>query len=611
MVRFHHFRAPSSQAAPQSQVLARALPLAIVMLAQLAWFVVPAADFDEALYAENARIMALTHSYAQPMWDGRAMFDKPPVFMWLLTPLAQGYDAGGMFPGLIRLPSIIMSWLLMIGVGFVLKRSNQGQHPGQGNMGSLDVSQGALLYAAALLPCLGSGLLLIDVLLSLLLLPVFVTIDSSIRHAEQGRVRPLGALGSLAAGLGMAGATATKGLIGLVIPGLATLVAVLWLGPWREAGVRLVAAVRAYAAMSLIALAGALGFYSWLWLEGHQDFVRDFFVVHHFSRGSSAMEGHGGSVFYHPIVVFLGGGVVSALALNLLSQQQPARPKRRARELDFPLIWIASTVAFFSFMATKLPNYTWPCWMALPFALVRLCSNCEKILPRSEPVAAPRPTITTALERLSRMATGLLAVILVVAGVAVCLVPIVLSLGAPALEPYLDPRASIMVTSSPMQATDTIGCLVVGGLLVLLARLVHSAGRAANLTAILLVARRAALVNSALFIALIFGLGPWAKRTYLDPILAAADMASQHFADHRVMTFGIRSPTFSSRYRGQGTIKQVGANSTADMDRDTDSDAGAADQLVLVLPLWAQHSCPERGATLVKTIRWLQVCERP
>jgi 4-amino-4-deoxy-L-arabinose transferase-like glycosyltransferase len=558
-------------------VLAALVALAV---AQCLWVLLPAVDFDEALYAENARQMAATGQLAQPFWDGRPMYDKTPPYMWTLVPFAQDYSPASPWAGRVRAPSVILSLLLALAIGVALSKQNNSRGP---------LFYGAL-YFAALLPFLGAGLVLIDLLLSLLLLPAFVVLDQSFRSSKDGRVAPLAWAASLAGGVAMGASTATKGLIGLVLPGLAAFVAVACMGPLRDAVPRGLDALRKYALMIGLALALSIMFYGWLWLSGHDDFVRSFFVVHHFSRGSSAMEGHSGSLVYHPLVVLLGGGWSIALLLRLMSQR--TRASFDFKE-SFPLIWMGAIIVFFSLMATKLPNYTWPCWLALPFALVRWSSHVNQ--------HAHDARSTNRIDRAASWLILVVALAMLLAGLGLAALPHLLPMALDQFGQIIDHRMAAMLRATPLQPRDPLGFLLAGCALALLAVFLFRVARTSLPAHELNMAPWVVVTQSLVLVAVITGVGPYLKRLYIAPVVQAAVTAASDYGDHKVITYGLKSPMFSSAYRGQGPIMQVGANSDVEQNQEG--------QIILVLPQWSKKNCLERGGTPTQTIAWLTLCQ--
>jgi hypothetical protein len=224
------------------------------------------------------------------------------LFIWTLLPFAENYDPGSGWPGLMRLGNIFASFAVAGAAAMLLRSNLRESRPS--NVQDSPSSPPAipstgvlfLLYFCALLPFLGMGLLLIDLLLCLFLFPVFAILDAGFRRQStnplRGDIRSSTFLTigqSLIVGALITGAAATKGLIGWIIPGLAALTMSIWTKQSLTAWQAVVLALRRFWLVFLVAVAGTASFYGVISNSGHADFVRAFFVEHHFGRGSSAI----------------------------------------------------------------------------------------------------------------------------------------------------------------------------------------------------------------------------------------------------------------------------------------------------------------------------------
>jgi hypothetical protein len=88
----------------------------------------------------------------------------------------------------------------------------------------------------------------------------------------------------------------------------------------------------------------------------------------------------------------------------------------------------------------------------------------------------------------------------------------------------------------------------------------------------------------------------------LNPILQAAERAGMDFPETDVLTFGIKSPSFSSAYQGNGRVTQV--------SWDSDFDDSLRAETLLILPSWANRNCGQRSAEQIETIGFLVLCFR-
>ncbi len=97
------------------------------------------------------------------------------------------------------------------------------------------------------------------------------------------------------------------------------------------------------------------------------DFTRLFFVGEHFGRATTAMENHGGGLWYYPLAILIGFFPWSVFWVPVALWCMRRRPdgKRMAFAEVFAVCWIAVQVGVFSIAQTKLPSYVTPCYPAL------------------------------------------------------------------------------------------------------------------------------------------------------------------------------------------------------------------------------------------------------
>jgi hypothetical protein len=347
-----------------------------------ALFYVPTFDLDESLYRRVAEEMKSLHAWWAPTWDTWPLNHKPPFFYWLIiffsNRLGQD-DATHVGVLAARMPSVFAN----IGILVTLFFSHDfifGKNFGNELRVREDLDErwaAPLLYLAGLFPLLTGTAVIFDPLQTLLLLPSLL-IPTRYFICEQwksGERLPFGTLFFWSLSLFLA--TYLKGLNGIIIPSFAFGLQLLLLG-WNSRketgslkrvvreGLRFFTWVFIPAAL----LCGA-GFY-YLDLKMGHDFTREFFLVHHLGRSEEAMETHGGSIFYHPLVLFLGGGFLSSfLIFQLLEWWNRFRKVGAAPayvQYGFPLTFVFAFIFAFSFVATKLPHYTWPIWPAVAVA---------------------------------------------------------------------------------------------------------------------------------------------------------------------------------------------------------------------------------------------------
>lgn len=302
-------------------------------------------DYDEAAYAEVARVMLASGDWLVPRLCGELFFEKPPLLYWTQ---AIGFALFGTGPFGARAGTALAGALAPL-VLFAFAR------------GPLGV-RGAFLSGAALATSLELAALAHVAFTDMLLVLWFTVCLGALHRAFERPERGRGwfALASLAAALAML----TKGAIGLLLPGAAALVHLVWLGRLREM-------LRASWLALGVPIVLGLGF-SWYLLLGLTEpggfgFMRDLFLEHHVGRFTAPMQGHSGSpLFYVPVLLvgFLPWSPFLPLALVRAGLREA---DERARLLRLFTLFSAIVFVFFSVAATKLPNYLAP---VLPGAAV-------------------------------------------------------------------------------------------------------------------------------------------------------------------------------------------------------------------------------------------------
>lgn len=404
-------------------------------------------DLDEAVYRRMAEEMKATGLSWGPQVDGITYNHKPPLYMMVLALVSMLIDGptAHISAATCRTVSLVFTLLTQATLALAWQAHVRRRlvRPGQrrkqlGAPHEMNFSDAALPRAGAMLdsveksfvahplfpvillstgflPLLGSGAILLDPMLTFFLTLALVGLDALLRRdAPSPNLQTsvpqtsLVALPKILLCVGIAGAIIVKGLVGLVLPGAALVFAVvLWcvsqsiltgrtgLKPQNFRAI--FSCVWACVPAFILGSALGLGFYVFLYFQGQQEFVSEFFLVHHFARGANAMEGHGGSLLYHPLVVWVGGLQLSGiLSLILVRARLSVGHWRGVVNLALlPLGWILGIVTFFSLVATKLPNYVWPVWPALALAVAHLWFSLVEDASVHEVQGLATPQLTT------------------------------------------------------------------------------------------------------------------------------------------------------------------------------------------------------------------------
>lgn len=562
-----------------------ALMATLLLLAATA----PTFDFDEALYRRVGEEMKGSHEYFVATWDGRPFFEKPPTFIWSIVLASTIIDGPGAHVSTFasRFPSLACTLLTMLILAWFWRRTAPlfaqafGLTVDEETRWLLSPLLPLLAYGAGLFPIVGASGVVLDPMLTLCMLAPLLVLTRAFLRSDPAGLR-FTRIEIVTCALGMAGATAVKGLIGFVLPAFAIgLHALLSRSTTKwSAGTR-----KQIAAMFAIAIACASLFFLFIYLFAGPSFLYEFFIRQHFVRATKPLQGHHGSLFFHvAVVVFLGGPLV-AFVLRALTRRHALAFAR----WGFPLTWTVAVITFYTAVATKLPNYTWPVWPALVIAL------CVLLVRGYASVDVVRPKLRAAL-----VVAALLPLI------PVALLFVALGLGVDTLvhAGATSRTSAIMSAIEPLPVSIRIGLLVAGVAFALQILDWRRFGRQFDVRSRVLwqsVAGAAVLNCLALSILALVVL-PFADRLLRGPMVRLSHDASlEHVAGGDFVTVGLFSPTISSNYDG-GRVRQVGHFARSDSSRPG--------QHLLVVPAWQLSACREPGFVVIRSDEFLTLCEK-
>jgi 4-amino-4-deoxy-L-arabinose transferase-like glycosyltransferase len=303
---------------------------------------------DEGRYAEIAREMAASGDWVTPRLNGLKYFEKPPFQYWAT---AAAFDAFGVREWTARLVPALAGIIAVAVVGLTAAR--------------LDATTtgvyAALVAASSIWHFALSQLLTLDSVLSAWLA---ATLCAFLLAQRDGRGIAVRRNWMLVAYAAAAGATLTKGLVGLVIPG-ATLViytlATRDLGPWKR--LHLLPGLALY--MILTA--------PWFLLvsRDNPEFVQFFFIHEHVERFLTN-EHHREGSWYYFIPLFC-AGILPWFFVWLWTLKRSWRDAAVAANgfswPKFCMVWALFVLVFFSLSGSKLPSYILPMFPALALML--------------------------------------------------------------------------------------------------------------------------------------------------------------------------------------------------------------------------------------------------
>jgi len=303
---------------------------------------------DEGRYAEIAREMAATGDWVTPRLNGLKYFEKPPFQYWATAAAFRTFGAhewtARLVPGLAGLLAVAM-------VGWTAARL---EGPPAGVFAAL-VLAGSLWHFAL------SQLLTLDSVLSAWLA---AALCAFLLAQRDGLTRAACRNWMLLAYAAAAGATLTKGLVGLLIPG-ATLVlytlATRDAGPWKR--------LHALPGLGVYLLLAAPWFL--LVSRDNAEFAQFFFIHEHFERFLTNEHRREGSWYYF-VPLFLAGILPWLLVWAWTAQRSWRDAPVAANGFAWPkfcLVWALFVFVFFSLSGSKLPSYILPMFPALALVL--------------------------------------------------------------------------------------------------------------------------------------------------------------------------------------------------------------------------------------------------
>lgn len=295
-------------------------------------------DPDEGRYSEIPREMLESGDFVTPRLNYVKYFEKPVLHYWLTAGsfflLGQNAFAARLVPALCGLGGCLLTFLLA-------RRMTGSERAG---------SLSALVLAGSLLWFGVSRLNIIDMTLSFFFTASLFGYGMWLLEGERSR----GRLWLLVFYAGMALATLSKGLVGVVLPGGVAVLHLLFSRRWRE--------LPKIFPLSGMALYFALTV-PWFWAvcRANPDFFDFFFVREHFLRYLTKVHDR-----YEPFWFFvpvLLAGLVPWTGM-LLEALHAARGKWNVLSRGDGLflgLWFAVPFLFFSLSDSKLIPYVVPC----------------------------------------------------------------------------------------------------------------------------------------------------------------------------------------------------------------------------------------------------------
>jgi len=288
---------------------------------------------DEGRNAEKAREILLLNDWITPHENFHAVLDKPIFFYWLI---ALSYKLFGVSEWAARLPSALAGLACILVVYFFV-RSCWDEWEARWSVLILGTSAGFYIF---------SRIVIFD-----LTLTAFITLAMWAFYQAAHESAPRAGWGSCALlyiALGVA--TLTKGLVGLVLPGLIFFVYLLLSNRWR-----VLARIHLLAGMLLFLLVVT----PWYVLaEIHNPgYLRYYLWEEHFGRFATTKFDRFNPWYFYLYVVPLGLLPWTFLLPVAVKNFWRTRPDDKTLWL---ILWAGLPILFFSLSKSKLPHYILP-----------------------------------------------------------------------------------------------------------------------------------------------------------------------------------------------------------------------------------------------------------
>lgn len=297
---------------------------------------------DEGRYGDITRWMVASGDWLTPRINGIPFFHKPPLLHWLGGGLMEVF---GPHIWVMRLVPVFAGMVMLLSVFWFVSRHAEAKI-------SQSLARTSVLVLATSFLFYGSSQYVNHDLLvaSWISLTVFAFADYTLKNEKKSLY-----LGYIAAAL----ALLSKGLIGVLIPGMILLPWLIFSGNWR----RIPALLHPFGLIIFLAIVSP-----WLYFaqQKYPNFLHYFFVEQQFDR-------FGGTEFNNkqPVLFYVGCLVISFLPWLLLigTQYSWKTAKTLLNKSVFGLLvwWAVSVIVFFSIPPSKLAGYILPA--ASPLAI--------------------------------------------------------------------------------------------------------------------------------------------------------------------------------------------------------------------------------------------------
>jgi 4-amino-4-deoxy-L-arabinose transferase-like glycosyltransferase len=335
-------------------------------------------DETEPKFVEAARQMAITGDWITPYFNDATRFDKPPLIYWLM---AIGFKTIGVNTWAARLPSALSAMVLVGLMFYTLQNFAQNlgsfpqllhKSPTQSHADQLEktdtirrqlqpwlsatIASTILALTPQIIAWARTGVS--DMLLTASIGAAMLSFFCAYAHKDRPKPQTLW---YFAFYVFLALGTLDKGPVAIVLPGLAIIPFLLYVGNLRS----VLRESRLIPGTLLYLLITVPWFAAVTWVHG-KAYTDTFFGHHNFERFTNVVDNHAAPWYFYFVIVlaaFLPFSIYLPLAIARLKfwRRRFWQQQSRSQQLGlFAWFWFASVFIFFSISVTKLPSYVLP-----------------------------------------------------------------------------------------------------------------------------------------------------------------------------------------------------------------------------------------------------------
>ena len=308
-------------------------------------------DWDEINFAECAREMVVTKNYTTVQIDFLPFWEKPPLFIWMQAASMQIF---GNMEFAARFPNAICGAVTLLVVYSLGKRIYDERFS----------RLWTLAFAGSLLPNFYFHSGIIDPWFNLFIFLGIYHFAIYTNDFPSASTQKLFNKRILLSSFFIALAILTKGPVALLVFGLCFLT-------WRLMKRRPVMSWGHFFLFGFISVSLAAAWFGILALQGKGNLVVEF-IRYQVRLFSTEDAGHGGSFFYHWIVLLIGCFPASVFAIRALRKKSADTPFE-VHMLKFMRILFWVVLILFSIVKTKIIHYSSLCYFPLTYLAAYTC----------------------------------------------------------------------------------------------------------------------------------------------------------------------------------------------------------------------------------------------